>query len=277
MKDSQALRERVLRGMQALRGLPYLPEEYLNFRLGLYLAQLAAYDALQPAKAMLPLPLQPGSLAPDPAVLERLLIETSASLGESLSARAELEKLAKNRESLPEAVEAAVFGPDLKALQRLSSKTGSKVDALLFFGRAAGAPYVSRLVWPASEHALDNSSETGACPYCGSLPGLSLLRGETGRRFLACPLCGMEREFPRMSCPFCAAQGSLSIIRESEAAPRWIEACESCGSYLKTVDQRRLAAGSEMVPLIESAAAFYLEFIAEKQGCKRGVPYLAMK
>jgi formate dehydrogenase maturation protein FdhE len=277
MKNYPELREQVLRGIQALRGVSYLPEEYLNFRVGLFLAQLAAYNALQPATTMPHLPLQPGSIYPDPELIERLLIETSASLGENLSARTELEKLAKNRESLAEIVEAAVFGPDLKALQRLSSKTGAKPDALLFFGRAAGAPYISRLVWSASEDVLDNSSETGACPYCGSFPGLSLLRGESGRRFLVCPLCGMEREFPRMRCPFCGAEASLSIIREGETAPRWIETCESCGNYLKTSDLRKLATSEEFIPLVESAAAFYLDFIAEKQGCKRGVPYLAMK
>lgn len=274
MKDSQGLRERILKGFEPLKQIPYVPAEYLSFRLALYRAQIEAYDAipLGPAKT---LPLKPKSLALDAAVLARLFKEVSESLRENLPMRKQLQELAGNSERLPELVEASQFG-DLKALERLSSETGVERDALLFFGRAGAAPYASKMVWAGHKTLSEIHDEIGSCPYCGAEPGLSLLRGETGQRFLVCSVCGMDREFPRLKCPFCAKDGAMEIIRESEDAPRWIETCESCRRYLKAIDTRKLGKDEELIPLLEAIANLYLDLIAEKQGCLRNLSYVAI-
>ncbi|HUT53311.1 MAG TPA: formate dehydrogenase accessory protein FdhE [bacterium] len=274
MKDSPGRRERILKGFESLQRVPYVPAEYLSFRLALYRAQIEAYDAIPPGPAPIKPPLKPGSLAPDAAVLARLYQKASESLGENLPVREQLQKLAGNFERLPEVVEAARFG-DLKALARLSSETGVEPDALLFFGRAGAAPYASRMVWAGPGTRSESHDEISSCPYCGAAPGLSLLRGETGQRFLVCSVCGMDREFPRLKCPFCAKEGALEIIRENDA-PRWIETCGSCRRYLNSTDTRQLGMDAEWIPLLEAIANLYLDLIAEKQGCQRNLPYVAI-
>jgi len=276
MKDFHELRERILKGMESLGGVSHIPGEYLSFRIGLYRGQLAAYDALAGAAIKSRIPLARESLSFDPSVLERLLRVASESLALNSPMRADLAKLAEDRAKLEEVINAAVFGLDIGVLKRLAGELGAGEDTLLFFGRACAAPYVSRIVWPAAEVAADVSSGAGECPYCGSLPGLSILRGETGRRFLACSLCGMDWGFPRMKCPFCGAENSLEIMRENDSDPRWIEACSSCSRYLKTADERKLAGRAELIPLLESVSTLYMDFIAEKHGCKRSAPYVAL-
>jgi len=269
------LRERLLTGFEALRELSHVPGDYVSFRASLYRAQLAAFDALSMETAPRP-PLSKDTLALDSSGLLKFLEGLSASLVEGSPARAELKKLNSRVEILAEMVKAAVFGPDLETLQNLSRQAGFAEDTLLFFGRAAGAPYVSRVAWSAPEDAFDVATDARPCPFCGSAPGLSIIRGETGRRFLACSLCGREWEYPRMKCPFCGELGALEIIRESESAQRWIESCGSCRSYVKNSDERKLAQAG-LIPLLESVSTLYLDFIAEKQGCSRNLPYVAMR
>ena len=269
------LRERVLTGFEALRELPHVPGDYLSFRVSLYRAQLAAFDALRMESAPRP-PLSKDTLSLDSSGLSKFLEGLAASLAEGSPAAAELKKLNGRVEILADMVRAAVFGPDLETLLRLSREAEVAEDTLLFFGRAAGAPYVSKILWSAPDDSFDIATDARPCPFCGSAPGLSIIRGETGRRFLACSLCGREWEYPRLNCPFCGEQGTLEIIKESEGAQRWIESCGSCRGYIKISDERKLGQAG-LIPLLESVSTLYLDFIAEKQGCKRSLPYVAMR
>jgi len=276
MNNFTDCRDRILTGLETLRGLSHVPVEYLSFRSGLYRAQIAAYDAFDPGMAAPQLPLQPNSFKPDPAILARVLVQTADALDENLPSRTKLVKLAGSGDQLLTAGEAAAFGPDLQTLERLAGETGATLDELLFFGRAIAAPYISRMIASAGEDAVHLSPESRLlCPFCGSEPGLSLIRGEAGCRFLVCSLCGSEWEFSRTRCPFCDANNSLEIITEGEKNPRWIESCDQCKYYLKTFDQRRL--GDQIIPLLEAIQTLYLDFIAEREGCSPGLPYIAIK
>jgi hypothetical protein len=276
MNQFTDLRDQILAGFDTLRGLSHVPGEYLSFRAGLYRAQMAAYDALDPALAAPQLPLPPASFKPGPAIAARIMAETAASLDEKPPARAKLEKLAGNGDLLVKAA-AAAFGPDLPALERLAGETGTALDELLFFGRAVAAPYVSRMIAAAGEAAGPIFRETGPCPYCGSEAGLSFLRGDAGNRFLVCSLCGLEWGFPRVKCPFCGTDNKLEIITEGAQAPRWIELCSQCKCYLKIVDQRRLGLNHATISLLEVIQTLYLDFIAAKEGGQPGLPYVAIR
>lgn len=249
----------------------------MSFRSGLYRAQMAAYDAFDPGPAAPQLPLPPASFKPDPAILARVLVQTADALEENPPARAKLVKLADNGDKLVQAAQAAAFGPDLPTLERLAGETGAALEELLFFGRALAAPYISRMIAAAGESAVPASPEARLCPYCGSEPGLSLIRGDTGYRFLVCSLCGQEWGFPRSKCPFCGTDSSLEIITEGAQAPRWIESCAQCQCYLKIVDQRRRGDQTALIPLVEAIQTLYLDFIAAKEGCQPGLPYVALK
>ena len=108
----------------------------------------------------------------------------------------------------------------------------------------------------------------GHCPVCGSLPSLSLLKGEEGRRYLLCSFCGYQWRTDRLSCPACdnKDQGALHYFcGEGEEAFR-IDLCDACHHYIKTIDYRNL---EESDPCLEDLATLHLDILASEKGYKR--------
>jgi CheY-like chemotaxis protein len=69
-----------------------------------------------------------------------------------------------------------------------------------------------------------------------TLPFLSLLKGEGGKRYLLCSYCGYQWKMERLSCAGCGnkGQGSLKYFYgEGEEAYR-IDLCDKCHHYIKT-------------------------------------------
>ena len=111
----------------------------------------------------------------------------------------------------------------------------------------------------------------GHCPVCGSLPSLSLLKEEVGKRYLVCSFCGYQWRIDRMFCPFCnnKDQGSLHyLFAEGEEAYR-IDLCEKCHQYIKTIDYRKL---EEQDIVLEDLATLHLDILATQKGYKRPAP-----
>ena len=115
----------------------------------------------------------------------------------------------------------------------------------------------------------------GSCPLCGSLPQLSLLKEEVGKRFLLCSYCGYQWQTERMVCPFCdnKEQPSLSYFyAEGEDACR-IDLCDQCHQYIKTIDLRKIEEGALA---LEDLATLHLDLLASQKGYQRPVPNLWM-
>jgi FdhE protein len=111
----------------------------------------------------------------------------------------------------------------------------------------------------------------GHCPVCGSLPSLSLLKGEGGKRYLLCSYCGYEWRIGRLSCAVCGnkEQESLKLFYgEGEEAYR-IDLCDKCHHYIKTIAYRNL---DESDPCLEDLATLHLDLLASQKGYKRLVP-----
>jgi FdhE protein len=111
----------------------------------------------------------------------------------------------------------------------------------------------------------------GYCPMCGSLPSLSLLKEEVGKRYLFCSYCGYQWRIDRLFCPFCnnKEQESLHyLFAEGEEAYR-IDLCDKCHQYIKTIDYRNL---EESDPVLEDLATLHLDILASQKGYKRPVP-----
>jgi FdhE protein len=111
----------------------------------------------------------------------------------------------------------------------------------------------------------------GYCPVCGSLPSLSLLKEETGKRYLLCSYCGYQWRIDRLFCPFCdnREQESLHyLFAEGEEAYR-IDLCDKCHQYIKTIDYRNL---EESDPVLEDLATLHLDILASQKGYKRPIP-----
>jgi len=150
-------------------------------------------------------------------------------------------------------------------------------ELCLFIGRVLAAPFVADAACRGGDVPTAGAPAAGnpcLCPRCGAVPALAVLRGEEGRRILCCSLCGHAWAAARAACPFCGDGGSLGALAEREDGPRWIETCDSCRRYIKTVDERRLG-GHAVIPLVEVTAGLYLDMVAEKHGYERGVPYAA--
>jgi FdhE protein len=111
----------------------------------------------------------------------------------------------------------------------------------------------------------------GYCPVCGSLPLLSLLKEEVGKRYLICSYCGYQWRIDRMFCPFCSNKEQESLhylFAEGEEAYR-IDLCEKCHQYIKTIDYRKL---EESDPVLDDLATFHLDILASQKSYKRPVP-----
>jgi FdhE protein len=110
----------------------------------------------------------------------------------------------------------------------------------------------------------------GYCPVCGSLPHLSLLKGEVGKRFLLCSYCGYQWQTDRIVCPFCNNKDQESLhyfTAEGEETYR-IDLCDKCHNYIKTIDLRTIG---EIDASLEDLATLHLDVIASQKGYRRPV------
>jgi FdhE protein len=111
----------------------------------------------------------------------------------------------------------------------------------------------------------------GHCPVCGSLPSLSLLKEEVGKRYLLCSYCGYQWRMDRIPCPFCKNKDQESLhyfFGEGEETHR-IDLCDKCHQYIKTIDTRNL---QESDPVLEDLATLHLDLLASQKGYKRPAP-----
>jgi FdhE protein len=113
--------------------------------------------------------------------------------------------------------------------------------------------------------------QKGSCPICGSLPYLSVLKDEVGKRLLLCSYCSYEWRIERLACPFCdnREQESLQYFYAEEEEAYRIDLCEKCHQYIKTVDLRKIESEN---PYLEDLATLHLDILASQKGYKRPVP-----
>jgi FdhE protein len=103
------------------------------------------------------------------------------------------------------------------------------------------------------------------CPFCGEQPQVAVLRGEGdgGKRSLICSLCSTEWDFRRLLCPHCGeeAERQLPVYTTEQFPYVRIEACDTCRTYIKSVD---LTKNGLAVPMVEELATLALSLWAEE-------------
>jgi FdhE protein len=123
--------------------------------------------------------------------------------------------------------------------------------------------------------APDATPTTARCPACGGKPVVGVLReaGQGARRSLVCGLCLTEWPWPRVVCPACGETGfeALPVFRSDAFPAARVDACESCRSYLKTID---LSKDGLAVPIVDELATLPLDLWAREQGYTRMRPNL---
>jgi formate dehydrogenase accessory protein FdhE len=276
--------------LEALIGEPHVSEAYVRFRLDLLRAQRDVRRRLEeggvPA-APCPLltarpPLRPGDVPFPAALLDALLHALQGAAAVHGQATEDLRRLgaaaAADPAMLPALAETAAFGADPDGMDSLARRLGIYVDALLFVGRVLAAPCVAAAVAVRTGDPAGNPKEVEPhrCGACGSAPSVARLRRADGRRILTCGLCGSEWETARLACACCGTREGvhLGVLRLTDADARWVETCEACKGYIKTVDERRLPEGERVFPVVEEAATLHLDLLAEREGYIRRVPYV---
>jgi formate dehydrogenase accessory protein FdhE len=273
----------------ALIGHPEVSAAYVRFRLDLLAVQQEARHAVaasisasgdngRPAHR---LPLGPADVAFPIDVLANLLEGIRASAARHGQETADLQRLragaGRDPGRLPSLAAAAAFGPDLPVLEDFAREWGVLTDAVLFVGRAMAAPCVMEAVRAGARHEPTPATEEAhRCPACGSPPSVARLRRTDGRRLLTCGLCGSEWNAVRTACACCGTkdQALLGVLRLGEADARWVDTCEGCLGYIKTVDERRLPVGDAVLAVVEESATLHLDLLAEREGYVRRVPYV---
>ncbi len=156
--------------------------------------------------------------------------------------------------------------PEGEQLRLLRQPRG--LDAVTeFFPRVLFQPHVMLRADPGP--AGDADLPAGACPRCGGAPLMSVLRedrqAETLRRSLVCSSCSLEWSFPRVVCPKCREERPEKLPRYTAQEIPWmrVEACDTCRSYLKSVD---LTLNPDVEPVVDELASVPLDVIARERG-----------
>jgi len=268
---SSAETEKIVDRLLGLIGREGVSEEYVRFRVLLLKSQTALRDELAGAADDVPF---------DSSLASAFLANLSEALKEADHQSDDLERLRAAADGEPELLEqlaGRVVSDYDDYLDSLGRRLQIDPVALLFFARAMVAPQVTEAVGRRKRLAAEAPASTsGNCPWCGSPPGLAKLDRDDGRRVLFCTLCGESWEFARSLCPFCRSQAELGRLFVTADDPCWIETCNQCGSYLSTVDERKLPDDQSVIPLVTSTATLYLDLIAQEEGYNGGPPYVAL-
>lgn len=104
------------------------------------------------------------------------------------------------------------------------------------------------------------------CPVCGSIPKISKLLKDSGKRVLACYLCWTEWPIHRLVCPYCGntAQDKLAYFYADGNKAYRVDVCNNCNKYLKTIDENVL--GRKVVLEVEDIITYHLDTLAIKEG-----------
>lgn len=151
----------------------------------------------------------------------------------------------------------------LAAFWETDGMSGS--GAVDFFARAFLQPYA---VGIRTQAKLQWRGPTAyVCPFCKRKPGLGVLRplGEGSQRSLICSFCLAEWEFRRIVCPGCGEEdpAKLPVYTAEELQHVRVEACDSCKSYIKTVDLTKSGLGE---PVVDEIASVALDLWAGQRG-----------
>jgi formate dehydrogenase accessory protein FdhE len=105
------------------------------------------------------------------------------------------------------------------------------------------------------------------CPFCRRKPGVGVIRqlGDGGAKSLVCSFCSAEWEFRRIVCPGCGEEQErqLAVFTASEFDLMRVECCDTCKTYIKTVD---LTKDGRAEPVVDEIASAPLDLWARERG-----------
>jgi formate dehydrogenase maturation protein FdhE len=149
---------------------------------------------------------------------------------------------------------------------RLETGEGPSDEGLRrFTALAVLQPYVEYLAYYVDMPAP--AVRRPVCPFCGSKPLAGVLRpeGDGAKRSLVCSFCYTEWDYLRIACPACeeSRDKKMCVYMASQFEHVRVEACETCRTYIKTVD---LTKNGRAIPEVDELAAIPLTLWADDQG-----------
>ncbi|NMC28125.1 MAG: formate dehydrogenase accessory protein FdhE [Syntrophomonadaceae bacterium] len=104
------------------------------------------------------------------------------------------------------------------------------------------------------------------CPFCGSKPHFSRIRGADGRRFMFCDRCFTEWETRNIYCIHCGNDNphSIQYLSVDGDMAYQVYTCEECKGYIKTYDERQKGQLNDL--FIANFETVYLDMLAQEKG-----------
>jgi formate dehydrogenase accessory protein FdhE len=126
-------------------------------------------------------------------------------------------------------------------------------------------PYAEYLADHRETTIVDGTPLT--CPLCGGKPIVGVLRseGDGAKKSLVCMLCSHEWKLRRIYCPACGEEREpqMAFYSAPEIPHVRVDVCDSCRSYVKTVD---LSKDGRALPLVDELATIPLNLWAIEHG-----------
>jgi FdhE protein len=139
------------------------------------------------------------------------------------------------------------------------------MDAQGFLAQAFLQPYAEILRSRTAKRPLH--SAYAICPFCNRKPSYGVMRqmGDGASRSLVCSFCLNEWEFRRIVCPGCGEEDErkLSVFSAEDFRHIRVEGCETCKTYLKTID---LTKDGHAEPVVDELASAPLDLWAREHG-----------
>src|ERR1700687_2297089 len=108
------------------------------------------------------------------------------------------------------------------------------------------------------------------CPLCGAKPAVGVLRseGDGAKKSLICVLCAYEWAFRRIYCPACGEEREpqMAFYSAPEIAHVRVDVCDTCHTYLKTIDLTKTGLA---VPVVDEIATTPLDLWAREHGYEK--------
>nr|WP_287412560.1 formate dehydrogenase accessory protein FdhE [Pseudodesulfovibrio sp.] len=179
-------------------------------------------------------------------------------------------KAMKDDEFTPAELFDKFLNDDTKFFASWTERTPDAPKTIAFLAFASLSPSIEAAADILAEKLPDMKvPEVGTCPICGSLPLISCLKEKEGYRHATCSFCRHEYRIKRIACPVCGEddQKKLTFFTVDEEPGFRVDVCESCKTYIKTIDFRNL--DRVAVPVLDDLDSLALDYVAAGQGYKR--------
>ena len=208
---------------------------------------------------------------PQALMLFGKLMELSLCAGEALEqATLTIKSDITSGKLAPEDIFTRILESDDAFFQAWAERTPQAPKTIYFLGYSSLFPSISsaaELLAPRLP-AIETWTRA-ACPICGSLPLISVLRGKEGARHAVCSFCRHEYRVRRISCLACDEddQKKLTFFTAKEEPGFRVDVCSTCKHYVKTIDFREL--DKIVLAEFDDLDSLALDYLAVDQGFSR--------